>query len=176
MKQTNVHKLAACAMIAAVYAAVSLSLPMLSYGVVQIRFSEALGLLAVLSPVAIPGVTLGCLLTNLAGVAMGTTLLPDVVFGTLATLIAAVMSYQLRGVRVKGLPIASSLPPILVNGLVIGLELTFFYSDGFRLGIFLINAVSVAAGQVIPCAVLGVLLVRLLERGGLQEKLFQRLS
>ena len=172
MKQTNVHKLAACAMIAAFYAAVSLSLPMLSYGVVQIRFSEALGLLAVLSPVAIPGVTLGCLLTNL----MGTTLLPDVVFGTLATLIAAVMSYQLRGVRVKGLPIASSLPPILVNGLVIGLELTFFYSDGFRLGIFLINAVSVAAGQVIPCAVLGVLLVRLLERGGLQEKLFQRLS
>ena len=159
MKQTNVHKLAACAMIAAFYAAVSLSLPMLSYGVVQI-----------------PGVTLGCLLTNLAGVAMGTTLLPDVVFGTLATLIAAVMSYQLRGVRVKGLPIASSLPPILVNGLVIGLELTFFYSDGFRLGIFLINAVSVAAGQVIPCAVLGVLLVRLLERGGLQEKLFQRLS
>ena len=92
MKQTNVHKLAACAMIAAFYAAVSLSLPMLSYGVVQIRFSEALGLLAVLSPVAIPGVTLGCLLTNLAGVAMGTTLLPDVVFGTLATLIAAVMS------------------------------------------------------------------------------------
>ena len=51
-------------------------------------------------------------------------------FRTLATLIAAVMSYQLRGVRVKGLPIASSLPPILVNGLVIGLELTFFYSDG----------------------------------------------
>lgn len=176
MKQTKALKLTICAMIAALYTAVSLALAPLSYGMVQIRFSEAFGLLAVLSPAGVWGVTLGCLLTNLVGVFMGTTLAPDVIFGTLATLIAAAMSYWMRGLRIKGLAIPSALPPILVNAVVIGLELTMFYSNGFTMKIFLMNMASVGLGQVVPCAVLGVLLVCLLERGGLDKKLFGKLQ
>ncbi len=175
MEQTNVRRAAAIAMIAALYTAVSLALAPLSFGIVQIRFSEALGLLAVMSPIGVWGVTLGCLLTNLIGTMLGTTMPPDVVFGTLATLIAAWLSYLLRNVRVKKLVLPAALPPILVNGAVIGAELTFFYSDGFTLGIFYINALSVTLGQIVPCAVLGVLLVYLLERAGLDRKFFVHL-
>ena len=71
-------KLVRCALIAAVYAAVCLALPFLSYGPVQIRFSEALTLLPVLMPEAVVGLTLGCFLANLIGVFMGTTMAVDV--------------------------------------------------------------------------------------------------
>lgn len=172
MRETKLRTLVLTAMVAALYTAVSLALAPLSFGIVQIRFSEALGLLAVLSPIGAYGVILGCLLTNLIGVMMGTTLAPDVIFGTLATAIAAGMSYQLRGVRIKGLALPSSIPPILVNAGIVGLELTCFYSDGFTMEIFLINALSVGLGQVIPCAVLGVLLVYVLEKSTLSNRLF----
>ena len=175
MKKSNVRKLTVCAMIAALYTAVSLALAPLTFGVVQIRFSEALGLLAVLSPVGVWGVTLGCLLSNAIGVALGATMLPDILFGTLATLISAVLSYRLRKIRIKNIPFWSALPPILVNAVVIGLELTYFFSNGFTMKIFLINALSVGLGQIIPCAVLGLLLVYTLEKTGLDQKLFHDL-
>ncbi|MCI8649835.1 MAG: QueT transporter family protein [Anaerotruncus sp.] len=176
MKLANVRKLVVCAMLAALYTAVSLALAPLSFGIVQIRFAEAFTLLATLSTVGIFGVTLGCLLTNLVGVLIGTTLAPDVLFGTLATFIAALLSYQLRHVRVKGLALPSALPPILVNAVVIGIELTWFYSDGVHLSILLVNMLSVGLGQIIPCAVLGVLLIYTLERSRLDERLFKQFA
>lgn len=104
----NIRRMVVAAMIAAVYCAVSLLLLPLSFGAVQVRVSEALTLLPVLSPDAIAGVTLGCALTNALGSSMG---LVDVAVGTSATLIAALMSWALRKTRVFGLPVASSLPP-----------------------------------------------------------------
>ena len=175
MKRTNVRKLVVCSMIAALYTAVSLALAPLTFGVIQMRLSEALGLLAVLSPVGVWGVTLGCLISNAVGVALGATMPPDIIFGTLATLIAAVLSYRLRNVRIKNIPVWSAVPPILVNAVIIGLELTFFFSNGFTMEIFLINALSVGLGQIIPCAGLGLLLVYTLEKTGLDKKLFQDL-
>ena len=171
MKHLNGRAIAVSAMIAAVYTAVSLALSLFSFGVVQIRVAECLTLLPVLSPLGIYGVTIGCLLTNIVGVAMGLTMPVDILFGTLATAIAAVLSYLLRNVRIKRLAIPAALPPILINGLIIGLELTWL-SGSFQWEVFWTCAVSVTLGQIIPCLVLGVLLVWVLEKKGLDQKLF----
>ena len=80
-----VRSLCLMAAIAAIYAALTLSLPVLSYGPVQLRLAEALTVLAFLCPEAIVGLTLGCFLSNL----LGSPYVLDWVFGTLATLIAA---------------------------------------------------------------------------------------
>ena len=171
MKHLTGRAIAVSAMIAAVYTAVSLALSLFSFGVVQIRVAECLTLLPVLSPLGIYGVTIGCLLTNIVGVAMGLTMPVDILFGTLATAIAAVLSYLLRNVRIKRLAIPAALPPILINGLIIGLELTWL-SGSFQWDVFWTCAVSVTLGQIIPCLVLGVLLVWVLEKKGLDQKLF----
>lgn len=81
------------------------------------------------------------------------------------------LSYLLRNVRIKRLAIPAALPPILINGLIIGLEWTWL-SGSFQWDVFWTCAVSVAAGQIIPCLVLGVLLVWILEKKGLDQKLF----
>ena len=171
MKHLNGRAIAVSAMIAAVYTAVSLALSLFSFGVMQIRVAEFLTLLPVLSPLGIYGVTVGCLLTNIVGTVLGLTMPVDILFGTLATAIAAVLSYLLRNVRIKRLAIPAALPPILINGLIIGLEWTWL-SGSFQWDVFWTCAVSVAAGQIIPCLVLGVLLVWILEKKGLDQKLF----
>ena len=98
-KTFTTRRMAAAAVLAAAYCAVSLALAPLSFGAVQMRVSEAFTLLPVFSPAAIWGVTLGCALSNALGSSMG---LIDVVFGTSATLIAALMSYALRNMRIHG--------------------------------------------------------------------------
>ena len=169
MKHLNGRAIAVSAMIAAVYTAVSLALSLFSFGVMQIRVAECLTLLPVLSPLGIYGVTVGCLLTNIVGTVLGLTMPVDILFGTLATAIAAVLSYLLRNVRIKRLAIPAALPPILINGLIIGLEWTWL-SGSFQWDVFWTCAVSVTAGQIIPCLVLGVLLVWILEKKGLDQK------
>ena len=171
MKQWNGRAVATCAMIAALYTAISLALAMASYGVTQIRVAECLTLLPVLSPLGIYGVTVGCLLTNILGVALGLNMPVDILFGTLATAVAAVLSWKMRRLRIRRLAIPSAIPPILVNGLVIGLELTWL-SGSFQWDVFWTCAVSVTVGQIIPCLVLGVLLIWVLEKKGLDKKLF----
>lgn len=171
MKVLNGRAIAISAMIAAVYTAVSLALSLASFGAVQFRVAECLTLLPVLSPLGIYGVSVGCLLTNLVGAAMGLTMPVDILFGTLATVIAAVLTRLLRNIRIKKLAIPAALPPVLVNALVIGLELTWL-SGSFQWDVFWTCAVSVTLGQVIPCLILGVLLVWILERKGLDKKLF----
>ena len=172
MKQSKVRALCVCAMVAALYTAVSVVLAMSSFGAVQLRAAEALTILPAISPLGIWGVTVGCLLTNMIGVGMGLTMSVDILFGTAATLIAALLSDLLRGVRWKGLPVLSTLPPVLVNGVVIGLEITWLSVGGFSWQVFLLNFASVSLGQVIPCCVLGPLLYYVLRRTGLMEKLF----
>lgn len=171
MKKLNGRAIAISAMIAAVYTAVSLALSLASFGAVQLRVAECLTLLPVLSSLGIYGVTIGCLLTNILGAAMGLTMPVDILFGTLATLIAAVLTYLLRNLRIKNLAIPAAIPPVLVNGLVIGLELTWL-SGSFQWDVFWTCAGSVTLGQVIPCLILGVLLVWVLEKKGLSQKLF----
>lgn len=162
------NRMVRCAMIAAVYVVLCLALQPFSYGAVQVRLAEALCLLPVFGPEYIVGVTLGCLLAN----ALGSTVI-DVVFGTLATLLACLVTYALRNVRVKGLALPASLPPVLFNAVIVGWEISVFFSDTpATLPVTLFNMLTVGIGEVISCCILGVLLVRLIETNRQLKKLF----
>ncbi|MEF9894625.1 MAG: QueT transporter family protein [Clostridia bacterium] len=137
--------------IAAVYAAVTLLLAPISYGQVQLRVAEALTLLPIMTPAAIPGLFVGCLIANLMG---GATLI-DVVFGSLATLGAAFLTYFLRK-----RPVLAALPPVIVNAVVIGLVLHLTI-DNLP---FWLAALSVGGGQALACFALGLPLLWALRR------------
>ena len=168
-KKLSVRRLVRCAVIAAVYVVVCLVLAPFSYGAVQVRVAEALCLLPVFGTEYIVGVTLGCFLANL----IGSTAI-DVVFGTLATLMACLVTYKLRNVRIKGLAIPASLPPVVFNMIIVGaFEITFFFSDGAPTAtLAAFNAVTVGIGEIISCTVLGVALVKLIESNDSLHKIF----
>lgn len=174
MKWGNTRKLVLAAVIAAVYTAVNLALGAFGYGAVQVRIAEALAMLCVISPTAICGVSVGCFISNIVGLMLGLNILgvPDIIFGTLATLLAGLLSYLWRGVRFRNVPLLSALPPIIINAAVIGLELTFFFTGQLFNPVFWLHAGSVAAGQLISCAGLGIPLLMVVERTGLDRKLF----
>jgi uncharacterized membrane protein len=138
------------AVIAALYAAVTLLLAPISYGPLQFRVSEALTLLPMLTPAAIPGLFVGCLAANLMG---GATAL-DIVFGSLATLGAAILTRRLRE-----RPLIAALPPVLVNAFVVGAVLAYAYNLPF-----LLTTLQVGAGQLGVCYLLGVPLFYALRR------------
>ena len=169
MKNLSVRRLVRCAVIAALYVVVCLVLAPFSYGAVQVRVAEALCLLPVFGAEYIVGVTLGCFLANL----LGSTVV-DVVFGTLATLLACLVTYKLRDIRVKGLAIPASLPPVVFNMIIVGaFEITFFFSDGAPTAMLAVfNAVTVGIGELISCTILGVALVKLIESNAGLNKIF----
>lgn len=175
MQKNRIKNLVFTAMIAALYTALCLALAPLSFGIGQVRAAEALTLLPVFSPIGMWGVTLGCALSNLVGFFMGANILGfvDVLFGTAATLAAAIFSRMLRKIRFFGLPVLSALPPVLVNAVVIGAELAII--SGPRESFwkfFAINALSVGVGQLVSCVILGLPLVYLLERTGAARRCF----
>ena len=165
----SVMRLVRCAVIAAVYVVLCLALAPFSYGAVQVRIAEALCLLPVFGAEYIVGVTLGCFLANL----LGSTVI-DVVFGTLATLLACLVTYKLRDLRVKGLAIPASLPPVVFNMLIVGaFEITFFFSDAApTVALAAFNAVAVGIGEIISCTVVGVALVKLVESNEGLKRIF----
>ena len=167
-----VPRVVRCAVIAAVYVVLCLVLAPFSYGAVQVRIAEALCLLPVFGAEYIVGVTLGCFLANL----FGSTIL-DVVFGTLATLLACLVTYKLRNVRIKGLAIPASLPPVLFNAVIVGVEITLFFTDyrAMSAPVWLLclgNGISVGVGELISCTILGVALVKLIESNAALKRVF----
>ncbi|MBE6895089.1 MAG: QueT transporter family protein [Ruminococcaceae bacterium] len=163
----NTKKLTNQAMIASVYTVLSIALSAVSFGTVQIRISEALTLLPIFSLTNVWGVTIGCFLTNLIGFFTGANILGwmDMIFGTFATFLAAVCTYLLRNVKIKGLPLLSVIPPIVFNAAVIGWELCMLINNGvFSPVIFWAQAVSVGAGQLLSCGVIGLMMVRIIEK------------
>ena len=165
----SIRKLVRCGVVAAIYVVLCMALQPLSYGAVQVRVAEALCLLPVFGAEYIVGVTLGCFLANL----LGSTVV-DVVFGTLATLLACLVTYKLRDIRVKGLAIPASLPPVVFNMIIVGaFEITFFFSDGAPTAMLAVfNAVTVGIGELISCTILGVALVKLIESNAGLNKIF----
>ena len=155
MKKTKTRTIVRCALIASLYTAVSLVLAP----------SEAFTLLPVLVPDAVVGVTLGCFLTNLVGVFTGANVLGalDIVFGTAATLTAALCTRRLARVRLRGLPVAAAVPPVLINAVVVGAELAWALGRRTFAG-FLLQAGGVALGQLFSCFALGLPLVRIIEK------------
>lgn len=152
------------AMIGALYTALSLALAPYSFGPVQVRIAEAMTLLPLLSPLAIGGLTLGCALTNLIGAATGLNILGyyDVLWGTLATFVAALITYRFRTVTVKKIPVISIAAPIVLNALIIGAELTVAFGPSTWIG-FGFYALSVAAGQALSVILLGIPLLKAIE-------------
>lgn len=165
----NTKRLVRAAMVAAIYVVLCLVLAPFSYGAVQVRLAEMLCLLPVFGAEYIVAVTLGCFLANL----LGSTLV-DVVFGTAATLVACLVTYAVRKVRVGGLAIPAAVPPILSNAVIVGaLELTFFLPGVTGTAALAAwNALTVGIGEVISCGILGVALVKLIESNTGLRRLF----
>ena len=154
---------------AAIYVVLCLVLAPFSYGAVQVRLAEMLCLLPVFGAEYIVAVTLGCFLANL----LGSTLV-DVVFGTAATLVACLLTYAVRKMRVGGLAIPAAIPPIVSNAVIVGaLELTFFLPGVTGTAALAAwNALTVGIGEVISCGILGVALVKLMESNAGLRRLF----
>lgn len=147
--------LAQGALIAALYVVLTYLANLLGIanGVIQVRFSEALTILPFFTPAAIPGLTIGCLLANiLTGCA-----LPDIIFGTLATLIGAVGTWAIAKALRKNKAAAwlSPLPPIIANAIIVPLLLLYAYG----VGPLWFSFITVTAGEVVSCGLLGMLLL-----------------
>ena len=172
----NVRFLTQAAMIAALYAVLTYAAAAvnLAYGAVQFRFSEALTVLPVFTPAAIPGLAVGCFLANL-GSPLG---LVDWIFGTGATLLAAVGTWMARKIQIKGVPVLAPLPPVIANVVLVGFELSCLSSAGtFALGNFTwaafgASALSVGIGELVICYALGLPLLLVLRKTGVSQLLF----
>ncbi|QXM07156.1 QueT transporter family protein [Crassaminicella indica] len=154
MKKTNY--LVQAALIGAIYAVLTIAFAPISYGQIQVRISEALTILPMFTPAAIPGLYVGCIVANIYG---GGGMI-DIVFGSLATLIAAFLSYKMPK---KWLV---PMPPVIVNGIIIGFILNYLYD----LPLF-ITMGWVTLGQLIACYGLGYPLMLTLER--YKDKIFK---
>ncbi len=149
-------QLTTAAVIAAVYAALTLLLPIPQYGGVQLRVAEAMTVLPFFFPEAIPGLAVGCFLANL----LGSPFVLDWIFGTLATLLAAIWTSKLRHRAL------APVPPVVCNMVIVGAEIAYFATlDGAAFWpAYGLNALTVGLGEAIACGVLGTLLLRLLPR------------
>lgn len=174
MKTKSTVYIVQAAVIAALYAALTILqntlLPGTASMAVQFRVAEVLTILAVFTPAAIPGLTVGCVIANISSLSV---LGPyDMIFGSLASLLAAVLMYLLRSKRLFKLPVASALMPALANGIIVGFEIEFFFVEGgFHFGDFLFQGGCVALGELGVLFVLGLPLARLIEKQGFDKKL-----
>lgn len=154
MKNKKIMYLSQAAMIAALYVVLTLlanALGLANYAI-QVRFYEALTILPFFTPAAIPGLTIGCLLSNIL-----TGCAPlDILFGTLATLIGALGTYALR--RFEWL---APLPPILANTIIVPWVLRFAYDIPDAIPYLM---ATVGAGELISCGLIGMLLLRSLKQ------------
>ncbi len=148
----NVLFITQAAVIAAIYVVLTMIAAGfdLASGMIQVRFSEALTVLPYFTPAAIPGLAIGCLISNTVTGCM----LPDVIFGTLATLLGAIGSWYLR--RSK---ILVTVPPVIANALIIPFILTYAYKIP---GGIPLQMRTVGAGEVLSCMVIGSVLLRAL--------------
>lgn len=141
------------AAIAAIYTILTVAFAPISYGPIQTRISEALCILPFFTPAAVPGLFVGCAISNLF---MGQPI--DAVFGSLATLIGAIGTYALRK---NGNRFLASVPPILANAIIIPWVLRYAYGAEDMIWFMM---VTVGAGEILTAGILGQVLLRTLER------------
>ena len=145
----TVKNLCLSGIIAALYAGLTILLQAISFGAVQVRLSEAMTLLPLLTPAAIPGLAIGCFIANLI-----CSTWQDWVFGTLATLIAAILTRRFR----QNVYLAAAMP-VIANALIIGPMLFFMFG-----GSWVLNILSVGLGEAVACYAVGIPLVRALKQ------------
>ncbi|HPE15363.1 MAG TPA: QueT transporter family protein [Oscillospiraceae bacterium] len=156
MRNFSIRRIAAAAVIGAVYAVLTLAFRPIAFGPLQCRVSEALCVLPFLFPGSAWGLFVGCALANLLGSASAL----DMVFGPLATLLAAWLTSRAPSRWL------APLPPVIVNALVVGAVLAYTDTQGGAafLPIFLVYAAQIGAGEMAACYALGLPLLSVIER------------
>ncbi len=160
MTTSRYRTLAVSGVIAALYAVISLALMPISFGVYQVRVAEALTVLPFLTPAAIPGLFVGCLISNIFG-GLGWQ---DIVFGSLLTLLAAIATHWLGRLssnnRLQRTAVwLAPLPPVLLNAFGVSAYLAPLIGVNYWLSVQ-----WVGVGEVISCYVLGLPLLMVLRR------------
>ena len=163
MKNKKVLFLAQGAMIAAVYVVLTYVFAPISFSEIQVRIAEALTILPVFTPAAIPGLFIGCLLGNLFSGA----LIPDIIFGSLATLIGAFFTWKLRNAH----PFLAPVPPILSNTIIVPFVLKYAYLIDLPIPLMML---TVCIGEILSCGVLGLVLYYALRSR--KEQIFHNLQ
>ena len=154
MKQKKAYFITQAAVIAALYVVLTMFINAfnLANGAIQVRISEALTILPYFTPAAIPGLFVGCLLSNfLTGAAIW-----DIVFGSLATLLGAIGTYLLRKCKW-----CAPIPPILANTIIIPFVLTYAYGLPGGIPFFML---TIGASEVLSCGILGMILLFALQK------------
>ena len=165
MRRSTVQDLTLAALIAAVYAVLTLALPNPAYSGVQLRVAEAMTVLPFLFPAATPGLFVGCFIANLFS--------PyplDILCGSLATLLACLMTQRAPNRWL------APLPPVLCNMVIVGAEIAWF-ETGFGPGFwtaYAFNAFTVGLGELIACVVLGELLLSILPKVPVLQPFLQK--
>lgn len=171
MKNKRLIYLTQAAIIAALYAVLTVGQNLLFPGTasmaVQFRVAEVLTVLAIYTPAAIPGLTVGCVIANISSVTAGLGFY-DMIFGSIASLLAAVTMYLLRNVRIKDVPWLALLMPAIFNGVIVGFEIDFFFVGNlsFNLVDFLAQGGFVALGELGVLLILGIPFCILLNKQG----------
>ncbi len=144
------------AMIAAMYSSLTLLLREFSFGPVQFRASEALTVLPMLCPAAIPGLFIGCLVANLLG---SSIVIWDMVIGSLTTLAAALLTRRWRA-----RPLLALAPPVVLNAVFVGAMVHLLFTEGAALSAMPLTMAQIGAGQLVACYGLGLPLYMLLKK------------
>ena len=160
MKNKKVLFLTQAAMIAAIYVVLTIVFQPFSFGQIQVRIAEALTILPMFTPAAIPGLYIGCMIGNI----LGGSILPDIIWGSFATLIGAVFTYLLR----KQSRYLAILPPIISNTVIVPLVLRYAYGIVLPIPLMML---TVGIGEVISCGVLGIVIHSALKK--YQYKIFK---
>lgn len=153
MKENKVLFMTRAAMIAAIYVVLCVVFAPISYGGIQARIAEALTVLPYFTPAAIPGLFIGCLISNI----LGGSIIVDVIFGSIATLIGAIGTYMLR----KKSRYLAPLPPIIANTLIVPFVLRYGYGEALPIPLLM---GTVGIGEVLACGLMGTVLAAVLVR------------
>ena len=152
----TVRQLTTAAVIAAGYTVLTTTLPIPQYGGIPLRVAEAMTVLPFFFPEAIAGLTVGCFLSNV----LMSPIPLDWIFGTAATLLAALWTRRMPNLAL------APLPPVICNAVIVGAEIAWFsVQDGAAfLPAFGFNALTVGLGEAVACYILGTLLLRFLPK------------
>lgn len=150
------------AMTAAIYVVLTFLFAPFGFGEIQIRISEMLTILPAFTPAAVPGLFIGCLIGNI----LGGGILPDIIFGSLATMIGAAGTYAVsvclrKKASGRHLFFLLPAPPIAANILIIPFVLRFGYGTNLPVPLLML---TVGTGEIISCGVLGLILYRMLSK------------
>ena len=174
----STKKIVYAAFIAALYATLTLAIAPLGYGPVQFRVSEALTILPFFSSFSVFGLTIGCLISNI----ISPYGILDLILGSLATLIAAIITYKIGKSGLKFKRYLAPLPAVIVNGIIIGILLNLSLPNKpiftSLLGISLNTKeliptmLLIAFEELIPCYLIGLPLLFLIEKNSRLKELF----